>query len=247
MQLSNTHPMVNRIHLGDCLAVMPHIPEGMVDLILADLPYGSTQNPWDSVIPLDDLWKEYQRVLKPTGLVVLTAAQGFTGVLIASNLKAFKYKWAWRKSMKTNFLNAKKQPLREHEDVLVFGWSKGTYNPQGLRPGKVSGGNKQTGSYGKFGGVGHVQEMTGYPSDVLEFPNPNKGSIHPTQKPVPLFEYLVRTYSNPGEMVLDNAAGSATTAEACIRSGRDFICIEKNLKYFQDAEARIAKLTAQAG
>lgn len=216
---------------------MRDLPDGSVDLVLCDLPYGTTQNKWDSVLPLDALWEEYSRLCR--GAVVLTASQPFTTTLISSNLANFRYNWVWHKSLKTNFLNAKRQPLREHEDICVFSTGKSTYNPQGLRKGSISGGNRGTGNYGKWDANKNAQQQTGYPASVLSFPNGNAGNIHPTQKPVTLFEYLVRTYTNPGNTVLDNTAGSGTTAIAAENADRRWICIERDPDYAAKAIARI--------
>lgn len=230
----------NVIHLGDCLELMKEIPTGSVDMVLCDLPYGTTQNKWDSVIPLSSLWLEYRRVCKNNAAVVLTSAQPFTSALVASNLKDFKYEWVWKKSLKTNFLNAKKQPLRQHENLLVFYRAQPVYKPQGLREGSVSGGNKGTSNYGAFSGG--CQTHTGYPSDVLEIANGNGENIHPTQKPVALFEYLINTYTNSGHLVLDSCSGSGTTAVACKQTGRRFVCIEKDETYWRKSVERLGRL-----
>lgn len=231
---------VKLIH-GDCLEVMKSIPERSIDLILCDLPYGTTQNKWDSVIPFDELWVQYRRVCK--GLIVLTAAQPFTSALIMSNQKDFKYTLVWDKALSTGFLNAKKQPLRQTEDVVVFGKGK-TYNPimevRG-KPRKKGGHNKPGGSdnYGQFGDVFSFNNEY-YPTNLLRISNAaRKGKQHPTQKPVELMEYLIRTYSNEGETVLDNCMGSGTTGVACMNTGRRFIGIEKDEEYFVIAKKRI--------
>lgn len=231
---------VKLIH-GDCLEVMKSIPERSIDLILCDLPYGTTQNKWDSVIPFDELWVQYRRVCK--GLIVLTAAQPFTSALIMSNQKDFKYTLVWDKALSTGFLNAKKQPLRQTEDVVVFGKGK-TYNPimevRG-KPRNKGGHNKPGGSdnYGQFGNVFSFNNEY-YPTNLLRISNAaRKGKQHPTQKPVELMEYLIRTYSNEGETVLDNCMGSGTTGVACMNTGRRFIGIEKDEEYFVIAKKRI--------
>jgi site-specific DNA-methyltransferase (adenine-specific) len=210
---------VKLIH-GDCIEVMKSIPDGSVDLILCDLPYGTTRNKWDSVIDLPSLWREYNRISR--GPVVLTCAQPFTSALITSNLNKFKYCWVWKKSKPTGHLNAKKQPLRNTEDIAVFYENQPTYNPQGTRPTDVmvSRTNRQT--------------VTGYPTTILEFAT--ETGAHPTQKPVALMEYLVRTYTNEGETVLDNCMGSGTTGVACVNTGRRFIGIEKDDGYFEIAK-----------
>lgn len=225
--------------LGDCLERMSEIPDGSVDMILCDLPYGTTQNKWDAVIPFAPLWEQYWRVAKPNAAIVLTAAQPFTSALVMSQTDAFKYDWAWKKTIATGQLNAKKQPLRNKEDVLVFYRKQPIYNPQGLMEGKTSGGklSKST-NYGAMSGI-NEQENTGYPKTVLEFSNPNNANIHPTQKPVALFEYLIRTYTDEGQTVLDNCAGSGTTAIAAEASGRRWICIERDPGYYCAAVARV--------
>lgn len=229
---------------GDCLELMKEIPDGSVDLILCDLPYGTTQNKWDSVIPFDKLWAEYKRVC--SGAVVLTAAQPFTSALIMSNQKDFKYTWVWDKDLSSGFLNAKKQPLRQTEDIVVFGKGK-TYNPIMEVRGKPrnkggQGKSRRSDNYGRFGdAVSFNNEY--YPTNLLRISNAaRKGRQHPTQKPVALMEYLIRTYTNEGETVLDNCMGSGTTGVACMNTGRRFIGIEKDENYFNIAKDRIMKL-----
>lgn len=236
--------------LGDCLELMKDIPDGSVDMILCDLPYGTTQNKWDAVIPFDPLWAEYRRVCR--GAIVLTAAQPFTSAVVMSNLRDFKYQWVWNKSKVTGVLNAKKQPLRNHEDVLVFYARQPTYNPQGVTACSIRAGTgvsrgKSSANYGKITQTEdgtYEQTATGYPRSVLLIPSEGK-TVHPTQKPVALFEYLIRTYTNEGETVLDNCAGSGTTAVACERTNRRWLCIEKDEGYFQKAVDRIKKEVGQ--
>lgn len=220
---------------GDCLQLMELIPDQSVHLILCDLPYGTTQNKWDSVIDLHRLWREYHRVLKPNGVVVLTAQGLFTAKLILSNEECFKYKIVWEKSKPTNFLNAKKQPLRKHEDICVFYAKPPTYNPQ-MRPGaaydKGIRKNQLSGSYGDFQPA-HVKSEGGrYPADIIYFKTaesePERTVWHPTQKPVELGRYLIRTYSNEGDVVLDNAFGSGSFLVAAALEKRNFIGIERN-------------------
>ncbi|QIG67927.1 modification DNA-methylase protein [Rhizobium phage RHph_Y60] len=226
---------------GDCLELMRGIPTGSVDMILCDLPYGTTQNKWDTVIPFEPLWREYWRVAKRNAAIVLTAAQPFTSALVMSQIDAFKYDWTWRKNQATNVFNAKKQPLRDKEDVLIFAHGTPLYNPQNLvhkpQPSRNSKTNSENWGTGKNGA--YVQEFTNYPKQVLEFESVQR-SIHPTQKPVALFEYLIRTYTSPGDTVLDNCAGSGTTAIAAINSDRGYICIEKDAEYYRRASERIA-------
>lgn len=235
--------LLNKIHLGDCLEIMPLISDKSIDLILCDLPYGTTQNKWDVIIPLDKLWSEYKRVIKPTGTIVLTAAQPFTSLLVMSNPKMFKYEWIWKKTDSTNFLNAKHQPLRIHESVLVF-YHKNIYNPQGLkRVDKFVKDQKPitTENYGATRALQYKQLFTSYPESVITFASANN-TIHSTQKPVDLFRYLILTYTNGGGLVLDNCIGSGTTAEACIIEGRNFIGIEKLDRMFNKAIKRISNV-----
>ena len=238
----------------DCLRAMKRIKEGSVNLILCDLPYGTTQNKWDSVIDLPLLWAEYERVLTPGGVIVLTSQGIFTAKLILSNERLFKYKLVWEKSKPTNFLNAKKQPLRKHEDICVFYGKNSTYNPQmsagkaydkGVRKDQLSG------SYGDF--QPHHVKSAGerYPNDVIYFKTAEseaeKTVWHPTQKPVDLGRYLVRTYSNPGDVVLDNASGSGSFLLAAALEVRRFIGIEKNeeVHFFKDKRADYIEVARQ--
>lgn len=225
--------------LGDCLERMREIPDGSVDMILCDLPYGTTQNKWDAVIPFEPLWAEYWRVAKQGAAVVLTAAQPFTSALVMSQPKNFKYSWVWQKEAGTGLLNAKKQPLRDHEDVLVFYRSQPTYNPQWGegKPYKQTKGG-ETDNYNPSGIVVTESDGRRYPKTVLKFSR-DKDKSHPTQKPVALFEYLIRTYTNEGMTVLDNCAGSGTTAIAAERSNRRWICIERDPEYFDKAVERV--------
>lgn len=225
--------LLNNVFQADCLIKMKEIPSKSIDMVLCDLPYGTTQNKWDSIIPLDKLWKEYNRIIKDNGAIVLTSNGIFTANLIVSNSKYFKYKWIWEKSKATNFLNAKKQPLRKYEEVCVFYKKQPTYNPQ-MTPGEpYSKGvrkNQLTGSYGDFQPV--LVESTGerYPTDIIYFKTAeSEGEVyHPTQKPVDLGRYLIRTYTNPGEIVLDNTCGSGSFLVAAVLEGRNFIGIEKD-------------------
>lgn len=231
---------------GDCLDVMGAIPDASVDLVLCDLPYGTTQNKWDSVIPLDAIWAAYKRVIKPNGAVVLTATQPFSSALVMSNPDQFKYEWIWRKSRVTGVLNAKKQPLRCHEAVLVFYGQQPSYSPQGVEAcsRKASTGISAGKSSANYGAITQTadgtyeQTATGYPRSVLDIPSEGK-TVHPTQKPVALMEYLVRTYTNEGDLVLDNTMGSGTTGVACVNANRKFIGIEKDSGYFDVAKGRL--------
>jgi site-specific DNA-methyltransferase (adenine-specific) len=235
----------------DCLEGMKLIGDASVDMVLCDLPYGTTVCAWDAVIPFDALWEQYRRIIKPYGAIVLTATQPFTTTLIASNMAWYKYCWVWEKNRVGGIFNAKNMPLKSHEDIAVF--SSGTtangsdklmpYYPQGLietnrvgsnrkRSGKDTIGNRPSRS-GQY-----VQTATGYPRTVLRFDS--ECGLHPTQKPVPLFEYLIRTYTNPGELVLDNCMGSGTTAIACINTGREYVGFELDSDYYGKAQERIS-------
>lgn len=252
----------DRLFEGDCLEVLPRFPAGSVDMVLCDLPYGTTQNKWDSVIPLDALWSEYQRVLKPGGVVALTSQGVFTARLILSNEEWFKYKLVWVKSKPTNFLNAKIQPLRKHEDVCVFYSGRATYRPvmgegepydKGVRKDQLSG------SYGDFRPVRVQSDGRRYPTDVVYFKTAeSEGEVwHPTQKPVALGRYLIQTFTNPGDLVLDNAFGSGSFLVAAQLEGRHYVGIEKNdaMQRFKDkpvdclalAERRLAEAWMSAG
>ena len=228
---------------GDCLRLMQYLADGSVDMVLCDLPYGTTQNKWDAVIPFDQLWAEYRRVCR--GAIVLTAAQPFTSALVMSNPALFKYQWVWEKSRPTGHMNAKKQPLRNHEDVLVFYESQPTYNPQfgKGKPNHVNSKPKVKSNSDNYGAQYEVREEVTdrkYPKTVIQFPVLSPTDVvHPTQKPVALMEYLIRTYTNPGDTVLDNTMGSGTTGVACANTGREFIGIERDPEYFKIASQRI--------
>lgn len=223
---------------GDCLEEMAHIPEGSVDLVLTDPPYGTTQCKWDSVIPLEPMWEHLKRVIKPNGAIVMTASQPFTSILGSSNIKDLRYSWIWKKTSATGHLNAKRMPMKNAEDVLVFYKNQPTYNPQGLIDcDKIvrRGGN---GDNYRKSGKENRQKKTGYPRTILEISSQGK-TIHPTQKPVPLMEYLIKTYTNERETVLDFTMGSGTTGIACKNLKRNFIGIEHDFKYFRLAANRI--------
>jgi site-specific DNA-methyltransferase (adenine-specific) len=237
---------INRIYNEDCLEGMKKIDDGSVDMILCDLPYGTTQNKWDSVIPLDKLWEQYNRIIKPSGAVVLTASGRFTAELMMSNIKYWKYNLVWQKTTPTGFLNAKKMPLRIHEDICVFYKKLPIYNPQKTKgnPRKVSKAThkincKETTNYGKHN-LSTYDSTERYPTSIFKFPtDKQKSSLHPTQKPVALFEYLIKTYTNKGDLVLDNCIGSGTTAVAAIDTNRNFIGFELDKDYFDIANERI--------
>jgi site-specific DNA-methyltransferase (adenine-specific)/modification methylase len=236
-----------QLYKGDCLEIMKGIPDKSIDMILCDLPYGTTKNKWDSVIPLDELWKEYKRIIKDNGVIVLTSQGIFTAKLILSNEKWFKYKLVWEKSKATNFLNAKKQPLRKHEDICVFYNKQPQYNPQMTEGKPYDKGvrkNQLTGSYGDFNPVHVKSEGMRYPTDVVYFKTAeSEGKVyHPTQKPVALLEYLIKTYTRENELILDNCMGSGSTGVACLNTNRKFIGIEKDDNYFEIAKKRIEEV-----
>lgn len=231
---------------GDCLELMKEIPDGSVDMILCDLPYGTTACKWDSMLPFEPLWEQYKRIIKPKGAVVLFGSEPFSSRLRLSNLKWYKYDWVWNKKSTTGFLNAKKRPLRQHESIHVFSKGAPVYYPIMETRGKP----RKKGDYNKKQGNGdavyrHYENVSSfnneyYPTDILEFSNAaQNGKLHPTQKPVPLLEYLIKTYTIEGETVLDNCMGSGSTGVACVNTGRDFIGIELDADYFEIAKRRI--------
>ena len=235
---------INKIHQGDCLEVMKQIDDKSVDLILCDLPYGITSCKWDCEIDLEKLWIEYKRIIKDKGVIVLTASQPFTSKLVMSNLEMFKYCWIWDKVLHSNPFLAKKQPLNNYEDVCVFYKNQPTYNPimwigrYSKRGDFTHRGSETKGNAELFSkkGEGNIK----YPIRIIRIPNSNKRNIfHPTQKPLELFEYLIKTYTNEGDLVLDNCIGSGTTAVACKQLNRNFIGIEKEQKYVDIANKRL--------
>lgn len=231
--------------LGDCLERMKEIPDGSVDLVLTDPPYGTTACKWDAVIPFEPMWEQVLRVLKPNGITVFSAAQPFTSALVMSNPRWFKYDWVWKKPKGTGHLNAKKMPMRDKEDILVFCSGLGTYNPQMTigSPYKAKPGvSKRNGEdcYGNYKDTREDNAGLRYPKQVIEFPVEERNKLHPTQKPVALMEYLIRTYTNEGERVLDFTMGSGTTGVAAMNAGRKFIGIERDETYFQIASDRIS-------
>ena len=232
---------------GDCLERMKEIPDGSVDMILTDPPYGTTQNKWDSIIPLESMWTQLKRIIKSNGAIVMTANQPFTSVLVCSNLMDFRYDWCWRKPKGTGHLNAKKMPMRNKEDIVVFCGKTCTYNPQFTEgtPYKNKAGKdhslhtSMTESYGAYTNYRNDNEGKRYPKTVLDFGVVERGTVHPTQKPVALMEYLIKTYTNEGETVLDFTMGSGTTGVACVNLNRKFIGIELDEGYFNIAKGRI--------
>ena len=235
---------INKIIQGDCLEVMKDIPDKSIDMILCDLPYGTTQNKWDSVIDLNKLWEQYNRIIKENGAIALTSQGIFTAKLILSNEKYFKYKIVWIKSKSTNFLNAKKQPLRKHEDICIFYKKQPTYNPQMTNGGSYDKGirkDQYTGSYGDFKPRHVKSDGQRYPNDIVCYEEKkiddfvyiktaeSEGTVfHPTQKPIELGKYLIRTFTKPGDIILDNACGSGSFLLSAILENRKFIGIEKN-------------------
>ena len=239
---------------GDCVSHMHNIADQSVELILCDLPYGTTACSWDSIIPLDALWEAYRRIITPTGAIVLTAAQPFTSVLAVSNLEWFKYTWVWEKNRPTNFAHAKNKPMKKHEDILVFSpgttvhasqsSKRMTYNPQGvfsIAPKKVTKkASEKTDAFfaDRPGHREFERKESGYPHTILKFSTDQLG-LHPTAKPIELMRYLIRTYSNAGETVMDNTMGSGTTGIAAVMENRNFIGIEQDENYFEMAKQRI--------
>ena len=237
---------INTVHEGDCLELMKQIPDGSVDMILCDLPYGTTACKWDTIIPFEPLWEQYERIIKGNGAIVLTASQPFSSALVASNFKGFKHEWIWEKERGTGFQVAKYRPMQKHEHILVFSkkGDKVNYYPIKIKlekpvksrsAGTGSGSNPLT-KVGKF----EIEYTDRHPLSILGFSRDNNNRVHPTQKPVALFEYLIRTYTNEGETVLDNCIGSGTTAVAAINTGRKFIGIEQESEYVDIARKRIA-------
>ena len=246
--------MASCLFLGDCMALMLGIPDGSVDLIAADLPYGTTDCAWDTPLVLDALWSHYKRILKPSGCVVLNASQPFTSMLVMSNPRWFKVEWIWEKNAGSNFGAVKWQPMKEHESVLVFAPGTPTYNPI-MEPRAPSGLSRvqtvvnyatkaevyQNGAL--HGEVSSKRPDLRFPRSIQRF-NRERG-LHPTQKPLGLMEYIIRTYSNPGDLVLDNTMGSGTTGVAALRTGRRFVGMENDLKHFSTAKARIEATAEQ--
>lgn len=229
---------------GDCLELMKTIPDGSVDLVLTDPPYGTTQNKWDSIIDLEMMWKEVWRVLKPNGACVLFGGEPFSSALRMSDLRNYKYDWVWEKSKPTGHLNAKKQPLRKVENILVFYKKQCLYNPQGIIPTDKLVKRTNRGNYGDCSKT-TKQTVTNYPRNILRYPSID--GVHQTQKPVELMEYLIKTYTNESETVLDFTMGSGTTGVACINTDRKFIGIELDETYFNIAKERIEDAQIKLG
>lgn len=246
----------NKVYFGDCLELMKDIEDKSIDMILCDLPYGTTACKWDTIIPFEPLWEQYRRIIKDNGAIVLTASQPFTSALVMSNINWFRYEWVWIKEKATGFAFSKKQPMRRKEDVLVFYKNQPIYNFQGkkldnpykhtLPISKSESGGITTSNLNEDGSRQYA-EYTHKTKDnviILSRDNANKG-IHPTQKPVALFEYLIKTYTNEDDLVLDNCAGSGTTAIACLNTNRNYVLMEKERKYFDITNERIKKHTEQ--
>ena len=239
------------LYHGDCLELMKSIPDGSVDMVLCDPPYGTTACKWDSVIPFDKMWELLNRIIKDNGAIVLFGSEPFSSALRMSNLKMYKYDWIWRKPRGTGHLNAKKQPLRDVENISVFYKKQCVYNPQfsegepysALKGGKTSRVSESgITTYGKFmNGAKYRNDNDGfrYPKQVIEFGVVERGTVHPTQKPVELLEYLIKTYTNENETVLDFTMGSGSTGVACKNLNRNFIGIELNKEYFEIAVERL--------
>lgn len=245
---------INKVYNGDCLDLMRDIPDKSIDMILCDLPYGTTNCKWDVIIPFEPLWEQYKRIIKDNGAIVLTASQPFTSQLVMSNPKMFKYEWIWDKTDPSGFVNAKLMPIKSIENILVFSKGKTSngnknnmiYHPQNLiecnkivnaKRNKLHENSFARASHKEF----HLQQHTNYPKQILKFANDKKNKLHPTQKPVALFEYLIKTYTNDGETVLDNCSGSGTTAIACLNTNRNYILMEKDEEYFNLSVERIDK------
>ena len=227
------------IKQGDCLELMKDIPDKSIDMILCDLPYGTTACKWDVVIPFEPLWEQYNRIIKDNGAILLFGSQPFTSTLNFSNITNYRYEWVWLKNNSTGFQLANKRPLKKHELISVFYKKQPTYNPQGLKPyGKVNKRGSMGDNLYEMGSNEYVQQWTNYPTQILDFPH-DKNKLHPTQKPVALLEYLIKTYTEEGETVLDNCMGSGSTGVACINTNRNFIGYELDEKYFEIAEKRI--------
>jgi len=228
---------------GDCLDIMPKLPENKIDLILCDLPYGTTACAWDTIIPFDAMWTQYARLAQTTTPIVLTSSQPFTSALVMSNIKRFRYQWIWNKIIPSGMSYARFQPMRQHEDILVFCEGRVPYNPQMIQR-YVSikeGGKKksQSAPIANFNSMSGKIYNTKNPTTLIEFSKVRQGSVHPTQKPVALMAYLIKTYTNEQQLVMDNCMGSGTTGVACVETNRKFVGIEQNKEYFEISCDRI--------
>ena len=234
----------NKIYLGDCLELMPkHVKNKSIDMIFCDLPYGTTACKWDTIIPFDKLWSEYERVIKDNGAIVLFASQPFTSNLIMSNPKLFRYEWIWKKTLFSNFALVKKQPAKLHENICVFYKKQPTYNPQMIE-GKPYTDKVRGRTMGVIGdAIGQkkaiVNKGTRYPSTIQKYSNGNNGNVHPTQKPLDLIEYMIKTYTNEGDLILDNTCGSGTTGLGAKNLNRDYVMMEQDEIYYEIANKRL--------
>ena len=234
------------LYQGDCLEIMKEIKDKSIDMILCDLPYGTTKCKWDVVIPFDKLWEQYNRIIKDNGAILLFGSEPFSSKLRISNLRMYKYDWIWKKTKAQGFLNSKKMPLKDYENICVFYKRLPVYNPQGIIYGNFQNDRKSKyikgeDIYGKEKEFG-ISHMSNFPKQIIEFSNPSgKGQLHPTQKPVELLEYLIKTYTNENDLVLDNCMGSGSTGVACKNLNRNFIGIELDENYFNIAKERIDK------
>ena len=235
---------MNTVLQGDCLGVMKDIPDKSVDMILADLPYGTTACKWDTIIPFEPLWEQYNRVIKDNGAIVLTASQPFTSALIMSNIKMFRYCWVWDKKKGGNIMNLKSQPYKVHEDVCVFSTKPHLYYPIMTEQKERTGKTYSSGVANGIENYGDIRTYNKkYPKSIIEISNADQRcKTHPTQKPVALFEYLIKTYTNEGDLVLDNVAGSGTTGVACQNTNRKYILIEKEEEYINVIKDRLEEL-----
>ena len=244
---------LNRTYNEDCLEGMKRIPDGSVDMILCDLPYGTTACKWDTVIPFEPLWEQYERIIKSNGAIVLTASQPFTSLLVSSNIKYFRFAWVWNKKFAGNFALKKYQPQKIHEDILVFSKQPSVFYPQKTkRDTPIKKGANKCSSW-ESSSIAHAKQE--YENKIYEYKEPEsiinisnrseKRGLHPTQKPVELFEYLIKTYTNEGETVLDNCIGSGTTAISCINTNRSYIGFELDKQYCDIANERIRKALAE--
>lgn len=238
---------LNKIYLEDCLKGMKKIPDQSIDAIICDLPYGTTDCSWDCVIPFDQLWEQYKRIRKPGAPIVLFGAEPFSTKLRMSNLKEYRYDWYWEKNNCTGFFFAKYQPMRSMETISVFYKGKSNYFPQGIqkkRKPTIKKRNKNTRESiykeNQLSNKEYVSQLTGYPNNILKFSKEKKGVFHPTQKPIALIEYLIKTYTKKGDLILDNCMGSGTTAIAAINTERNFIGYEMDREYYDKALIRIA-------
>jgi site-specific DNA-methyltransferase (adenine-specific) len=248
---------INSVHQGDCLELMKLIADKSIDMILCDLPYGSTRCAWDTIIPLDPLWAQYKRIIKDRGAIVLTSQQPFSSMLVTSNPKWYRHEWIWEKNSAVGFLNSNRAPLRAHENILVFGKKGVNYYPVKTkgeaysvkyRNGEVKKGFLDIYSH-STPRIDKVSDGYRYPRSVLKFNSVSglhlERGLHPTQKPIALFEYFIKTYSQPGQLILDNCAGSGTTAIACLNTGRDYLLMEQDPHYFEVINKRISDHRAQ--